>query len=243
MTADERFSPLSLPLAIGAGGPAVSALLTAPARPRAAFVLAHGAGAGMTHPFMENVAQGLAARHIATLRFNFVFIERGAKRPDTPALAHAAVRAAVAQAQRLLPGVPLVAGGKSFGGRMTSQAQAAAALPGVLGLVFIGFPLHPPARPGIERAEHLQRVSCPMLFLAGTRDELADLALLRGVQERLGPHAALELFDDADHAFHVRQRVAGRNDAQVLHSLLDAAAAWITACVEAPAAQAAPQRR
>jgi len=238
MAAAVRSTALSLSLDAGSGGEMVSALLTAPAAPtapRAAFVLAHGAGAGMTHRFMEDLAQGLAARAIATLRFNFAFIERGSKRPDAPALAHAAVRAAVAEAARQLPGVPLVAGGKSFGGRMTSQAQAAKALPGVRSLVFVGFPLHPPGKPGIERAEHLQRVPCPMLFLQGTRDELADLALVRGVVERLGARATLEEFDDADHAFHVRARVAGRSDAQVLDALLDAAAAWIVACVQAPA--------
>lgn len=244
MPAAERFTALSLPIAYGPGdGETVSALLTmpsSPAAPKAAFVLAHGAGAGMTHSFMEDLAQGLAARGIATLRFNFAFAERGSKRPDAPALAHAVVRAAVAEAARRLPGVPLVAGGKSFGGRMTSQAQAAAPLPGVRGLVFAGFPLHPPGKPGIERAAHLDRVQCPMLFLQGTRDELADLALLRGVLERLGPRATLALFDDADHAFHVRARVAGRNDAQVMEALLDAAAAWIAACVEAPAPETAP---
>ncbi|MBL8288054.1 MAG: dienelactone hydrolase family protein [Rubrivivax sp.] len=246
MSAAVRSTALSLSLDAGAGREAVSALLTVPSSPPpplAAFVLAHGAGAGMTHRFMEDLAQGLAARGIATLRFNFAFIERGGKRPDAPALAHAAVRAAVAEAARQLPGVPLVAGGKSFGGRMTSQAQAAAPLPGVQALVFVGFPLHPPGKPGVERAGHLGRVHCPMLFLQGTRDELADLPLLRGVVERLGTRATLAVFDDADHAFHVRARVAGRSDAQVLQALLDAAAAWIAACVEAPqpaAASAAP---
>lgn len=249
MAADARFTALSLPLVYGPGGETVSALLTmpsspsSPAAPKAAFVLAHGAGAGMTHSFMEDLAQGLAARGIATLRFNFAFVERGSKRPDPPALAHTVVRAAVAGAARRLPGVPLVAGGKSFGGRMTSQAQAAAPLPGVRGLVFVGFPLHPPSKPGIERAAHLYRVQCPMLFLQGTRDELADLALVRGVLEGLGPRATLAVFDDADHAFHVRARVAGRNDAQVMSALLDAAAAWIQQRAEAPAPDTASMRQ
>ncbi|MBI5719767.1 MAG: dienelactone hydrolase family protein [Burkholderiales bacterium] len=223
-------SPLAFPLTLdlGAAG-SVSALLQAPpepTRPIAAFVLAHGAGAGMAHPFMAQLAAGLAERRIATLRYQFAYMERGSKRPDPPALAHAAVRAAVVEAGRRLPGLPLVAGGKSFGGRMTSQAQAATPLPGVRGLVFVGFPLHPAGKPASERAEHLDHVACPMLFLQGTRDELADLPLLKTVLARLGPRATLEVFDDADHSFHVRAS-SGRNDAQVMALLLDATAAWI----------------
>ena len=206
----------------------VSALLDQPDAPTACYVLAHGAGAGMTHPFMAKTAQGLATRGIACLRYQFPYMEAGGKRVDPPALAHATVRAAVAQANRLLPGVPLVAGGKSFGGRMTSQTQAAAPLPGVKGLVFIGFPLHPEGKPSAARAEHLAQVSLPMLFLQGTRDGLADEALIRGVIDGLGPRATLRMIDDADHSFHVRART-GRNDAQVLEALLDDVADWVSA--------------
>lgn len=229
-----RTEAFSLGLGSSAGGvAAVSALWTLPAEPRAAFVLAHGAGAGMSHPFMEQLAQGLAARRIATLRYQFPFIERGSKRPDTPAVAHAAVRATVAAAGERMPMLPLVAGGKSFGGRMTSQAQAASPLSGVRGLVFVGFPLHPAGQPGTMRAEHLDGVTCPMLFLQGTRDELADLALVRNVVARLAPRATLAVFDDADHAFHVRVRVTGSNDAAVMARLADTTAAWIEATAAA----------
>jgi uncharacterized protein len=203
----------------------VGALLCTPPQPIAAYVFAHGAGAGMAHPFMATFAEGLAERHIATLRYQFPFSERGSKRPDDPATAHAAVRAAVAQAARSLPGVPLIAGGKSFGGRMTSQAQAASPLPGVQGLVFVGFPLHVAGKPSTQRAQHLADVKLPMLFLQGTRDELADLTLLRPVVESLGARATLEIVDDADHSFRVRAR-SGRNDAQVMAAMLDATAAW-----------------
>lgn len=204
----------------------VSALWLQPPRPRAAYVFAHGAGAGMQHPFMAALSQALFEQSIATLRYQFPFMERGSKRPDSPAVAHAAVRAAVASAHERLPGVPLLAGGKSFGGRMTSQAQAAEAMPGVRGLVFVGFPLHPVGKPGLERATHLAGVRVPMLFLQGTRDELAELALLRGVVDELGDIATLHVEDDADHAFHVRAR-SGRNDAQVVQALAEAVAAWL----------------
>jgi predicted alpha/beta-hydrolase family hydrolase len=160
------------------------------------------------------------------MRYQFPSMERGSKRPDAPRVAQATVRAAVERAAQALPGVPLVAGGKSFGGRMTSQAQAAAPLPGVRGLAFLGFPLHPPGQPSDERARHLVDVRLPMLFLQGTRDDLAELALLRAVIERLGARARLEVLDDADHSFHVRAK-SGRNDAQVLNALLDALAHWI----------------
>ena len=204
----------------------VSGLLQAPSDARACYVLAHGAGAGMAHPFMAATANGLAERGIATLRYQFPYMERGSKRPDAPALAHATVRAAVAQASRLLPGLALVAGGKSFGGRMTSQAQAASPLPGVRALVFLGFPLHPAGRPSDERAKHLFDVRIPMLFLQGMRDELADLKLLQPLAEQLGTRATLELFEDADHSFHVPART-GRKDAEVRSELLDALAGWI----------------
>jgi uncharacterized protein len=203
----------------------VSGLLMVPERACACYVLAHGAGAGMTHPFMQAVAAELAERDIATLRYQFPYMERHAKRPDPAKLAHATVRAAVAEAARLVPALPLVAGGKSFGGRMTSQTQAASPLPRVHGLVFLGFPLHPAGRPSDERAAHLFDVQVPMLFLQGTRDELADLQLLRPLTARLGERAQLQLFQDADHSFHVPAR-AGRKDDDVRSEMLDALAAW-----------------
>jgi predicted alpha/beta-hydrolase family hydrolase len=209
-----------------AEGPRVSGLLDAPSDAQAVFVFAHGAGAGMSHSFMGAVAAGLAARGIATLRYQFPYMERGSKRVDPPALAHATVRAAVAKAASRLPGVPLFAGGKSFGGRMTSQAQAASALPDVRGIVFVGFPLHPVGKPSTVRAEHLAEVAIPMLFLQGTRDELADLALLKETIEGLGRRATLEVFEHADHSFHVPMR-SGRTDAQVREALLDAMARWM----------------
>jgi predicted alpha/beta-hydrolase family hydrolase len=205
---------------------AVSALLLQPAQARACYVFAHGAGAGMAHPSMEAIAAGLAARGIATLRYQFPYMEKSSKRPDPPAIAHAAVRAAVAQAARCCPTLPLFAGGKSFGGRMTSQAQAKAPLGGVRGLVFVGFPLHPAGKPGSERAAHLSTIGIPMLFLQGTRDELAGLDLLNPVVAGLGANATLALFDDADHSFHVRAR-SGRNDAQVRDAMLDATVDWM----------------
>jgi len=203
----------------------VSALLHLPPDARVCYVLAHGAGAGMTHPFMAAVADGLAQRAIATLRYQFAYMERGSKRPDAPPLAHAVVRAACAEAARKFPQIALVAGGKSFGGRMTSQAQSSAPLPGVRGLVFLGFPLHPAKQPSDTRAAHLAKVDVPMLFLQGTRDELADMDLLRPLTERLAPRATLVEFEHADHSFHVPAR-SGRKDAQVLDELLDAIARW-----------------
>jgi predicted alpha/beta-hydrolase family hydrolase len=204
----------------------VSALWLAPAKPRACYVFAHGAGAGMAHASMAGFAAGLAAREVATLRFQFPYMEKGGRRTDPPAVAHATVRAAVDTAAGLAPGLPLFAGGRSFGGRMTSQAQAESPLPGVRGLVFVGFPLHPAGKPGTARADHLSRIEVPMLFLQGTRDELASLDLLNPVVHALGPNATLELFDDADHSFHVRVR-SGRNDARVLEDMLDATVAWM----------------
>ena len=206
----------------------VSALWLQPPRSRCIYVFAHGAGAGMRHGFMEALAQALAGQGVATLRYQFPYMERGSKRPDTPAVAQVAVRAAVAAARERLPDVPLFAGGKSFGGRMTSQAQAREPMPGVRGLVFVGFPLHPAGKPGTDRAAHLADVRVPMLFLQGTRDELAELALLRGVVQGLGDIATLYLEDDADHAFHVRVR-SGRNDAQVMQALADAMVEWCKA--------------
>ena len=204
----------------------VSGLLDRPARARACYVLAHGAGAGMAHPFMAAVAAGLARRGIATLRYQFPYMERGSKRPDPPQLAQSAARAAVMQAQRLVAELPLFAGGKSFGGRMTSLAQAATPLPGVRGLIFLGFPLHPAGRPSQDRAEHLFDVRVPMLFLQGSRDALAALDELRPVCKTLGPRATLKVFADADHSFHVPAR-SGRSDAQLREEMLDTLAAWI----------------
>jgi len=204
---------------------AVSALLRIPDSAWAAYVFAHGAGAGMRHGFMASFANGLAERGIATLRYQFPYMEQGSKRPDLPKMAHATVRAAVAEVGRQLHGLPLFAGGKSYGGRMTSQAQASAPLPGVRGLVFVGFPLHPAGRPSDERAQHLFAVDRPLLFLQGTRDELAALELLQPLVQRLGERATLALFEDADHSFHVRAR-SGRTDAQTLAAMLDALAGW-----------------
>jgi predicted alpha/beta-hydrolase family hydrolase len=204
----------------------VSGLLQIPAQPHACCVLAHGAGAGMTHPFMQSIADALATRGIATLRYQFPYMEKGAKRPDSPKLAQATVRAAVTQAARLLPGLAFIAGGKSFGGRMTSQAQATSPLPGVQGLVFLGFPLHPAGKPSDDRATHLYEVNIPMLFLQGTHDDLADLALVQALSDRLGRRATLRLFADADHSFHVRKR-SGRSDAQIIGDLSDALAEWL----------------
>jgi uncharacterized protein len=224
-------APAAQPLAITVNEThRVSGLLLAPLRASACYVLAHGAGAGMTHPFMEAVATELGERGIATLRYQFPYMEQRAKRPDAPALAQATVRAAVAEAGRQVAKLPLIAGGKSFGGRMTSQAQAAAALPGVRGLAFLGFPLHPAGKPSDERAKHLFDVQVPMLFLQGTRDALADLALLQPLVDRLGKRAPLKLFQDADHSFHVPART-GRKDPQVRREVLDALAAWTDAAV------------
>ena len=203
----------------------VSALLLRPRQARACFVFAHGAGAGMTHSFMETFATGLCERGIATLRYQFPYMEAGSKRPDTPAIAHAAVRAAVTEAARCCPGLLLVAGGKSFGGRMTSQAQAIAPLAGVRGLAFLGFPLHPANKPSSERATHLSDIHIPMLFVQGTRDKLAELGLLEPLVEKLGPPAKLYRVQDADHSFHVPAR-SGRNDRDVMNDILDEFAGW-----------------
>jgi predicted alpha/beta-hydrolase family hydrolase len=204
----------------------VSGLLQVPATAQACYVLAHGAGAGMTHPFLNAIANGLAERGVATLRYQFPYMEQQSKRPDPPKIAYAAVRAAVQEAARLLPELPLFVGGKSFGGRMTSQAQAASPLPGVRGLIFLGFPLHPPGQPSDERAKHLFDVQIPMLFLQGTRDEFAELQRLEGVCRKLGERATLKLFEDADHSFHVPAR-SGRNDSEVRSELLDVLTEWI----------------
>jgi predicted alpha/beta-hydrolase family hydrolase len=223
------------PQAVGVdidAGRRVAGLLHVPDGARACFVFAHGAGAGMGHPFMAAVAEGLAQRGVATLRYQFPYMERGSKRPDSPWLAQAAVRAAVAAAARLAPGLPLFAGGKSFGGRMTSQAQAASPLEGVRGLAFLGFPLHAPGKASDERAKHLSDVQVPMLFLQGSRDDFAGLTLLQPLIERLGARALLKVLADADHSFHVPAR-SGRKDAEVREEMLDALAGWIGAVVTA----------
>jgi len=208
----------------------VSGLLQVPPGAHVCYVVAHGAGAGMAHPFMTAIANGLAERGIATLRYQFPYMEQGSKRPDTPKLAQGTVRAAVVEAARLLPELALFAGGKSFGGRMTSQAQAASPLPGVRGLVFLGFPLHPAGRSSDERGAHLFAAQIPMLFLQGTRDQLADLTLLQSLVGKLGARATLKLFHDADHSFHVPART-GRKDPEIMAEMLDALTDWIDVTV------------
>lgn len=218
-------SPQPITLGVGEAG-TVSGLFQRPSAARACHVLAHGAGAGMTHPFLVDVANGLSDRGIATLRYQFPYMEKRSKRPDAPKIAQAAVRAAVLEAARLAPGLPLLAGGKSFGGRMSSQAQAASPLPQVVGLVFLGFPLHPPGKPSDERAEHLFQVQIPMLFLQGDKDEFANLDLLKPLVERFGARATLKLFPDANHSFHVPART-GRTDSEVRAEMLDTIKDWI----------------
>jgi len=227
-----RFDPESLTIMID-GAHSVSGLLMAPAQARACYVFAHGAGAGMSHPFMATVAAELVARNIASLRYQFPYMDRGGRRPDPPELAQATVRDAVSEARRRLPGLPLIAGGKSFGGRMTSQAQAAIPLAGVRGLAFLGFPLHPAKRPSDERAKHLIDVRIPMLFLQGTRDALADTELIGRTIKRLGERATLHLIQDADHSFHVPAR-SGRTDADVRSEMMDVLVAWIAKVISGP---------
>jgi len=209
------------------GDESVSGLFLRPPDAKALYLFAHGAGAGMTHKAMAGNAEGLAERGIATLRYNFPYMEKGSKRPDSPKVAHAAVRAAASKAVELAPELPLFAGGRSFGGRMTSQAQAGDPLPGVRGLIFLGFPLHPARKPGIERADHLANVRVPMLFVTGTRDALAELDLLRPVVASLGSHAKIHLVDQADHSFKVAAK-SGRTNADAEAEVLDAVARWIS---------------
>lgn len=207
-------------------GTTVSALWQKPKDAKAVLVLAHGAGAGMTHKNMAATADGLEERGIATLRYNFPYMEKGSKRPDNPPVAQAATRAAIADAAKLAGDLPLFAGGRSFGARMTSQAQSLEALPNVKGLVFFAFPLHAPGKPGIERADHLKTVKVPMLFLQGTKDEFAELALLKSVTKSLGKRAKLVLAEHADHSFHAPAK-SGRKDPEVLAEILDAAHDWM----------------
>lgn len=211
-----------------ASGVDVSALAVAPADAQACLVLAHGAGAGMAHPFMNAVAEGLAERRIATLRYQFPYMEKGLKRVDPPALAHATVRAAVRCASQHFDGVRLFAGGKSFGGRMTSQAQALEPMPDVAGLVFLGFPLHPSGAPSVDRAAHLYEVEVPMLFVHGTRDKLAEPGQMRPVLRGLGSLATSMEIEDADHSFSVPRR-SGRSNQDALDEALDALAMWTQA--------------
>jgi uncharacterized protein len=218
-------SPQKLKLKVDSAND-VSALLLRPSGARACFIFAHGAGAGMTHQFMETIATGLCDRGIATLRYQFPYMEKESKRPDPPAIAHATVRASVEEAARCCSGLTLIAGGKSFGGRMTSQAQAIAPLAGVHGLAFLGFPLHPAGKPSNERAKHLSDVDVPMLFVQGTRDKLAELQLLEPVVKGLGTSASLHLVQEADHSFHVPAR-SGRNDRDVMSEVVGTLSAWI----------------
>ena len=207
------------------GGGEVSALLSRPAKARRLLVLAHGAGAGMSHPFMEKLAGELACVGVATLRYQFPYMEKQRRVPDSPAILTATVVAAVRAAAEAAPVLALLAGGKSMGGRMTSQAAAQQSLDGVRGLVFFGFPLHPPDRPGTKRADHLAKVTVPMLFLQGTRDTLADLSLLRPVCAKLGSRATLHVIEKADHSFHVLKS-SGRSDAEVLRELAETVVSW-----------------
>jgi predicted alpha/beta-hydrolase family hydrolase len=219
---------MNLEISVGDRIGRVSGLLTRPDDARVLYVLAHGAGAGMRHRFMEAIAAALAERGIASLRYQFPYTEAGARRPDPPAVLEATVRAAVAAAGEIAPGLPLIAGGKSMGGRMTSGAAARGPLPGVAGLVFLGFPLHRPKQPSEDRAAHLSQVTLPMLFLQGTRDELADLGLITGVCARLGPLATLHVVEGADHGFDVLKR-SGRTGEEVLEELADTVVAWCRA--------------
>jgi predicted alpha/beta-hydrolase family hydrolase len=220
----------SLRIAVPEAGE-VSALLNMSGTPKFLLVLAHGAGAGMTHSFMENLASEFAALEVATLRYQFPYMEQRRKVPDSPTVLTSTVFAAVQAARRLAPALPLLAGGKSMGGRMSSHAAAQQHLEGVQGLVFFGFPLHPPNRPSTKRADHLAKVSLPMLFLQGTRDPLADLALLRPICDQLAARATLHVIDSADHSFHVLKR-SGKTDAQVLHELAEITLTWAQGVIE-----------
>ena len=221
--------PATLTIELDPAG-TVSALALAPERVTIALALAHGAGAGMRHPFMEAIAERLAARGVATLRYQFPYMEKRLSRTDPPSVATATVKQAVRTMSELWPGARAFAGGKSFGARMSSTAMALGLLPDVRGLVFFGFPLHPAGRPSRERADHLDRVLAPMLFLQGTRDALAALDQLKPLCQALGKRATLTLFQDADHSFHVPART-GRKDPQVRSEMLDALVEWIDAVI------------
>jgi predicted alpha/beta-hydrolase family hydrolase len=214
------------------GAGEVSAILLRPAKPRWLLVLAHGAGAGITHPFLEALATELAAASVATFRYQFPYMEQRRRAPDRPPVLTATVAAAVRAAAKAAPGLPLWAGGKSMGGRMTSTAAAQHPLEGVHGLVFFGFPLHPPDRPGTKRGDHLVGVNLPMLFLQGTRDTFADLKLLRPICAKLGPTATLHVIEGADHSFHVLKS-SGKTDAQVFRELAETTATWAQKSLQA----------
>ncbi|MDQ3223085.1 MAG: alpha/beta hydrolase [Gemmatimonadota bacterium] len=218
-------STQDLQLDLGPDLGVVSAFLERPAAAWLLYVLAHGAGAGMRHAFLTSISATLATRGVATMRYQFPYMEAGGRRPDSPAVAEATVRAAVTRAEELAPELPLIAGGKSFGGRMTSGA-AASSLPGVRGLAFLGFPLHPPGRPGTRRADHLVRVELPMLFLQGTRDQFAQSELITGVCQRLGSRATLHPVEGADHSFGV-PKSSGRTATDVLEELADSLVQWV----------------
>ena len=217
-----KLTPVSITVTEGT---AVSGIATLPRGASSCLVLAHGAGAGMNHPFIAAVCEGLAVRRIATLRYQFPYMEQGSRRPDPPKVCHQTVRAAVAAAHGLMPKLPLFAGGKSFGGRMSSQAQAIAPLPQVRGLCFFGFPLHAPKQPTTTRADHLSSISIPMLFLQGSRDALADLTVMRRVIDGLHVPVTLKVIDDADHSFHVLAR-SGSTDSEALNAMLDEVSTW-----------------
>ena len=222
-TNDLRTRDLRFP--VDNAGREVSALLLMPAAPRHLLVLAHGAGAGMNHAFMEKLAHALANVNVATLRYQFPYMQEGRRVPDAPSVLTATVAAALRAATEAAPNLPLFAGGKSMGGRMTSQAAAQGLLQTVKGLVFFGFPLHPPKQPGTKRADHLAKVRMPMLFLQGTRDTLADLKLLRPMCAGLGSRATLHIIETGDHSFHVLKS-SGRNDTEVLQELTETEASW-----------------
>jgi predicted alpha/beta-hydrolase family hydrolase len=225
---------MNLHIDVGESVGTVSGILLRPPNAWAGYVMAHGAGAGMRHAFMETVAESLAHRGIATLRYQFPYTESGGRRPDPPGVLQATVRAAVAKAQEVAPELPLIAGGKSLGGRMTSNAAAHRPLPGVLGLAFLGFPLHPPKQPGERRAEHLPAVELPMLFLQGTRDALAELDLITAVCGRLGARATLHVVEGADHSFAVLKR-SGRTGADVMEELATTITEWVRSLVSTSA--------
>ena len=210
------------------GAETVSALLFAPDSPRALYIFGHGAGAGMNHPFMSRATEAFAEHGIATFRYNFPYMEHRRGRPDFRPVLLRAVRSAVEAATVVLPGVPLLAGGKSMGGRMTSLAHAEEPLPGVRGLIFVGFPLHEAKKPGIQRAEHLASIESPMLFLQGTRDVMADPTLIRGVVDALVPVATLHVVEGADHGFGVRKR-SGRTADEVMEEIAGAVGEWLSA--------------
>jgi predicted alpha/beta-hydrolase family hydrolase len=221
----DRAATTELRFLASASAGEVSAILIRPAAARWLYVFGHGAGAGMHHPFMEDAATALAGRGFATFRYQFAYQEKGSRRIDPQPILLATVRAAIHAAREAAPDLPLLAGGKSMGGRMTSLAASKEPLPFVKGIAFFGFPLHPAGAPGQGRADHLALVEVPMLFLQGTRDTLADLGLLRPVIDNLGSRATLHVVDGADHGFHVLKR-SGRTPADVMDELMRTMEEW-----------------